>query len=314
MKMIRIILPVICALLFSSAFGQTAIVNTLTADHVYVPGTKISIIPPKDFIKAGDFVGFQQNGTGSSIMVTQIGGAFSEIKAGLTKEALLTKGVVVQTTDSITINKMPGTFMTGLQTIRGMTYVKYMLAFGTEKETVFINGVFPDGMQELGPGIKAALLSAFYDADKKVNPLDAVDFEVNVSKTKLVLAKGMPGSLVYSMDGLVPTKSKDETTFSVTKSISQVNVSDKKLFALNRLKQMPMKIEKIDSTTAITIDGISGYESIATMRTSNGQERKVYQVILFSDHSYYILFGTTNDLTAASIEQLRLVAKTFKRK
>ncbi|MDQ3112170.1 MAG: hypothetical protein M3R17_19980 [Bacteroidota bacterium] len=312
--MTRITLFTICVLFFSSVFGQTKIDNVLTAEHVYVPGTKVSLIPPKGFIKAGDFVGFQQSESGSSILVTEIAGPFSEIRAGLTKEALLSKGVVLSKIDSMTINNLPATFIIGLQSARGTTFTKYILAFGTEKETILINGVFPNALQELGAGIKAAMISAFYEADKKINPFDAVDFEIDVTSTKLLLAKGMAGSLIYSMDGALPTKSKDKTTLMVAKSISQADIVDKKLFALNRLKQMPMQIEKIESTNEITIDGISGYEIIAIGREPNREARKVYQVILYSDHSYYILFGTTNDLTMISIEELKLAVKTFKRK
>jgi hypothetical protein len=312
--MTRIVLAFISVLLFSSAFAQTKIDNVLTAEHVYVPGTKISLVPPKGFIKAGDFVGFQQNESGSSIMVSALEGPYAEIKTGLTKEALLSKGIVVDKMDSMTINNLPASFITGLQTARGTTYIKYMLAFGTKVETILITGIFPSALPELGPGIKTAMLSAFYEVDRKTNPLDAVDFEVDVTATKLILAKAMPGSLVYTMDGTLPTKSKDKTTLMVTKSISQVEIVDKKLFALNRLKQMPMQIDKIESTTEITIDGISGYEIIATGQEKSGAPRKIYQVILYSDHSYYLLFGTTNDLTAISMEELKRVAKTFKRK
>jgi hypothetical protein len=281
---------------------------------MYVPGTKISLVPPKGFIKAQDFVGFQQNESGSSIIVAEIKAPFAETKAGLTNEALLSRGIVVQQADSMTINNLPASFITGIQTARGTTFTKYILAFGTKEETMLLTGVFPEALKELGAGIRTAMLSAFYEAGKKINPLDAVDFEIDVTLAKLILAKGIPGGLVYTVDGTVPTKSKDKTTLMATKSFSQVDIVDKKLFAINRLKQMPIQIDKIDSTNAITVDGISGYEIIATAHETNGAARKVYQVILYSDHSYYIFFGTTNDLTTISIGQLRQAVTTFKRK
>lgn len=227
--MTRIILVVICVLFSSSVFGQSKIDNVLTAEHVYVPGTKVSLIPPKGFIKAGDFVGFQQNESGSSIMVAEIAGSYFVIKTGLTKEALLSKGIVVDKMDSMTINNLPASFITGMQAARGTTYMKYILTFGTKDETIIITGIFPNALQELGAGIKAAMLSVFYEADRKRNPFDAVDFEIDVTSTKLILAQGMAGSLVYTMDGAVSTKSKDKTTLIVTKSFSQVDIVDKKL-------------------------------------------------------------------------------------
>ncbi len=310
----RIILFIACVLFSSSAFAQSKIDNILSAEHVSVPGTKISLVPPAGFIKAGDFVGFQQNESGSSIMVSEIAGAFSEIKPAMTKEALLSKGVLVHKTDTMTLNNLPATFITGMQVSRGITFMKYILAFGSNEETILITGIFPNAMQELGPSIKTAMLSAFYEANRKVNPFDGVDFELDVTSANLILSKGIPGSLLYTRDGNMPAETKDKTALMASKSISQVEIVDKKLFALNRLKQLPMEIEKIESTNEITIDGISGYEINAIAHDKKGETKKVYQVILYSDHSYYILFGTTNDLTTKSIEELKVAIKTFKRK
>src|SRR5690606_15795154 len=116
-------------------------------------------------------------------------------------------------------------------------------------------------------------------------------------------------------DGQVPTASSDKTNLIIAKSFSEITQEDKKLFSLNRLKQTPIEIGNIEYTNEITIDGISGYEIYAKGKNKkSGETENIYQVILFSDKLYYILFGTTNDETDKSIEEIKKAVKTFKRK
>lgn len=51
----------ITALLFtwSTMFGQIETTNTITAEHIHIAGTKISMIPPDGFTKATNFAGLQ---------------------------------------------------------------------------------------------------------------------------------------------------------------------------------------------------------------------------------------------------------------
>ena len=73
--------------------AQRKISTEITKAHAKIEGTKISMVPPKDFTKAANFLGFQQTESGSSIMVLNVPGAFSKVSAGFTKEGLLTQKV-----------------------------------------------------------------------------------------------------------------------------------------------------------------------------------------------------------------------------
>ena len=75
------------------------------------------------------------------------------------------------------------------------------------------------------------------------------------------------------------------------------------------------EIKSIEYTNEIKIDGVSGYEIYAKGKSKNSSEiENIYQIILFSDNLYYILFGSTNDETNKSIEEIKIAVKTFKRK
>jgi len=297
------------------ALGQKITSNTLTANHQNIIGTKVSLVAPKGFHKAANFLGLQQDQSGATIMVVNIPGPFSEVTKGLTKQGFLSQGVVVKEIENITLNNLPAILVTGEQNAHGQIYTKFVLAFGTNKETIMINGASPNNLKEIGEEIKASLLTTYYAADKKINPLEIVDFEINLKESKLTFANSMGNALIFNVDGKIPTQLPDKTSLLITKAFSKVTIADQKLFSLNRIKQLPIDILKINSTEKINLDNISGYEILADGKNKkSGELEKVYQVVLFSDSLYYLIIGTTNRDYEKNIAEIKKVTKTFKRK
>lgn len=294
--------------------GQIVVENSLTSEHRSVPGTRVSLIPPNGFEKATNFTGFQQTQSGSSIMVVSIPGPVEKIQAGLTREGALSQGVEVAEIEKLIINQMPALLLTGTQNAYGNSYSKFVLCFGVNDETIMINGMFPQNLQEVGKGIKQAMLSAHFDPNKKVNPFEALDFEISTAGSRLVFAKSVANSFVYNIDGKLPTESPDRTSFTIGKSFGKMQMEDKKLFSLNRSKQLYPDIT-VDSTQGLTIDGISGFEIIGNVRNKKfDQPEKVYLVFLFSDSLYYIMIGSSNMDFDNNLNTFKSTAKSFKRK
>jgi hypothetical protein len=313
--MTRKILTTFLVFISLTVWGQKKIENKLTDQHQNIKGTKVSVIPPKGFTDGLNFLGLQQTESGSSIMILDIPGPYSETSKGITKENMLSKGVEMKKIETLTINGLPAIFATGTQNAYGNIYTKFILVFGTDNETIMINGVYPENLKKVGDEIKKSMLTVFYEPDKRINPFEALDYSIDISETKLKFGKSMSNSLIFSVDGQVPTASNDKTNLIVAKSFSQITAEDKKLFCINRLKQTPIEIENIEYTNEITIDGISGYEIYAKGKNKKSSETEnIYQVILFSDKLYYILFGTTNDETDKSIEDIKKAIETFRRK
>lgn len=303
-------------LLFSlTVFSQTSINNKQSEKHKNINGTKISLIPPQGFISAQNFIGLQQAESGSSIMVLDVPGPYSEISAGLNAENLLSNGVEVSLIEQLTINELPGMLITGKQRAYGNTYSKYILVFGNETETIMMNGVFPENMNKFGAEIKKSMLSVIYDAGLELDPFAVLDYTIDVSQTKLKFASSMSGSLIFTVDGKVPTASEDKTNLIVTKSFNTVTPEDKKQFCINRIKNTPVDIQNIEYTNEISVDGMNGYEIYAKAKSKNADTpENIYQVILFSDDLYYILISTSNDETAESVNEAKKAIVTLKRK
>ena len=313
--MYKSLLVIILLMVYFSLTGQIKISNRLTSEHVNIPGTKISLIPPSGFVKATNFLGLQDDRSGSSIMIIEIPGPFLEATKGFTKEGLLSQGVVLKDVQNFTINDLPAILITGQQNAHGNSYTKYIFSFGTGNETVMINGTFPQKSVNMGVEIRKSILSAYFDANKKIDPFETVDFKIKPEKANLKFAKSVMNSLVFNRDGNMPSQAVDKTSFIVAKAFSNVTIVDKSQFSINRLKQTPYVVEKIETTEEITIGGLSGYELIAMCKDkSTNMPVKIFQVILFRDQLYYILFGSTSENYETNIGELKQVAMTFQLK
>ncbi|WP_439559003.1 hypothetical protein, partial [Dyadobacter sp.] len=204
--------------------------------------------------------------------------------------------------------------LTGTQSAYGNVYAKLILCFGSNEESVMINGAYPQDLPEVGKQIKESILGAYFDAGKKVDPFEAVDFQISTAGTKLVFAKNAANALIYNIDGKVPTESADRTSFILSKSLSRLEIEDKKLFCLGRAHQLYPGLS-IDSVSTLSVDGIEGYELSGIAKNKNtGQDEQVYQAVLFSDNLYYIIIGSTNNDFANNLQTFKSITRSFKRK
>ena len=295
-------------LLFTTqiTFGQTE--NRMT-----VSGTKCSMIPPEGFVAASTFSGFQQVASGASIMINEIPAPYQSIIEGFTKEAMKAKGMTLVRKETIDFNNSTATLMNVTQPANGTTYIKQMLVFGDEKVTVLVNGIYPESAKNLESSMKEALLSTVYTAEQNENPLDAATFTVDVEGTDLKLVKYMSGSLLYSVDGNMPTETP---TLIVGNSIAKVSPENRQKYAEERLRKLPRgESTLIKETNEITIDSLNGVEFIAEGIDKNENKIFIYMVMLYNESGdYYIIVGQAKDDREKYGETFKKIAKTFKRK
>lgn len=143
-------------LLSQFAFSQ---INKRTA----VAGTHCSMVPPDGFVAATDFRGFQNAELRESIVVTELPAPYEAIVNELTADALRKRGITLIDKKPVDFYNGKATFLTGEQTVNGITYSKQMLIFGDAKHTVLINGNYPESDMQMGAKMKAAMLSTNYN-------------------------------------------------------------------------------------------------------------------------------------------------------
>jgi hypothetical protein len=313
--MFKRFITLFCMLFSLMAYGQEDLINPLSDKHIPIRGSKISLIPPDNFTVSNQFFGLQQIHRQASIMVIEIPTAFALISQALNKKNLLSSGFEVHHIETIRINGLPAMLIKGEQRASGVNYAKYTLAFGSEKESILIHGVCPAELQNLAEEIKTSMLSVVFDKDKVVNALEELDYTVDVSETDFKFASIAMNSIIFNLDGSMANRSDTSTNFMITKSFAQVNTIDKKGYTLNRLKQYPYKIEKIESIEEVTIDGLQGYAIEAKGSIPNTSRiEQLYHVMLFSDQMYFLFFGNTLDTSGKRISEMKKVIRTFQRR
>lgn len=277
-----------------------------------IPGTKCSMIPPNEFELAENFSGFQNADTGSSIMIVEMPAPYQHMADGFTAEALKTKGILLKSKKVIDYNGSKATFIEGTQSSNGLVYLKQVLIFGNDKNTVLVNANIPESSKEIEGDVKKSLLTAIYEPGQNDNPLDAANFTIDVTGTDFKFAKSLTGAMLYNLEGKIPSGTPG---IMIANSVSKITVSNKKQFSIDRLKKLPDGASAvIRSTNEITIDGMNGYEIIAEGKSSDGKKQFIYQAMVFNEGSYYLIVGMTTEKFDEYLKQFKSVAHTFKRK
>ncbi|MCE7043622.1 hypothetical protein [Dyadobacter sp. CY312] len=298
-------LKFLISLLFSgsSLFAQTS-------KQIQIPGTKYSMVPPAGFVASSNFSGFQNNVACASIMVSELPAPVSTINNGLTADALKTKGMTLIEEKSVDFNEGKARILKISQPANGTVYLKQMLVFGDSLKTVMVNGIYPEASQTNEAALLDAMLSTTFDKNQNDNPLDAVNFRIDVSGTEFKLAKYMSGSIIYTKDGKIPT---NKPMFIAGGSISKMAILDRRVFSIERLRKLPggesATVEKINE---VEIDKLPGY---AILGHNDSDSSTIYQVILFTDtDDYYILIGIAKENKEENLALFKKVSESFRRK
>lgn len=295
---------------------KRVLINKITKDYIRIPGTKISMFLPKNFVLANDFKGLRNNSTGSTIMISDIPGSIKNNIQGFSKEMLQNTGVFVLGKQDFKINNLYAVLIKAKQFAYQNSYLKWLLILGNEKETYLITGSFLEKLNEdQSSVVLGSMLSVVYESEKKISPGDGMSFELNVKNTKFKLAKLVTNSLIYTVDGIVPTNSVDKSTITASAALLPFKVKDKKKYCIESLKQIPtVKEINENNISEFSADGISGYEMHTFGMKNQKKNELLYQLILFDDAMSYSIVGISIDNFDDNLKLFKQIAKTFKRK
>ena len=279
-----------------------------------VPGTNFKIIPPSGFVLASNFSGFQENESGSSIMVVNMFAPIEELMRSFkSKEVLASQGMDLINHEDVIVDNMEGILIKVNQSAQGQTFTKLLLLFGSDDISYLVNGVFLKNMPELETEIRKSLLSVKIDDEQEVDISDGLHFEIDHEKYEFNLVQNLSGSGLYSRDGEFPPKTVDKAGLIVGSSFYKVEIKDEKLFAINRLKLLPEgEAYVVDSMSDIEIDGIKGKAIIAYKWNNDIKVDMIYQVILYSDNLYYSLVGICISEFETNLNVFKNVLSTFR--
>jgi hypothetical protein len=286
-------------------------------NEAFVGGTRIKLTPPADFTPASQFSGYQLESRGSSIMITEIPGPFAETSAGFSNPSELKKrNMSVLNKQEVKLDGQTGLLLKVEQKAYETDFLKWLLVLGDEKETVIITATFPNMYEaELSEKLKASILTTTWDRKKSIIPTEGLSFTIE-EKGELKLSKRVSNMLMFTKDGIFPSKDVNDPLFIIGQSISKTAIPDNEEYAKARVLQISqVKDIKIEQSDKITVDNLNGYEIVANGKdTKSGQPMLIYQVILFEEQNYFLVQGLAgNENRQANLEVFKQMARTFKR-
>jgi len=300
-------------LLFSLSLLFSNVVLGQNGTTQVIPGTKYSLIPPKGFVTATSFSGFQNNESGASIMVVEVPAPIQLLTEEFTADALKAKGMTLIEKELIDFQASKATLIKVSQKANGVNYLKIILLFGDTEKTVLVNGIYPETAKSIEDEIRTSLLSTTYHENQTENPLDAVKFRIDVAGTDFKLAKFMAGSLIFTTDGQIPS---EKASFIAGGSISKVAFENQKQYCLDRLKALPGgESIQVEAINPVQIDNLPGYEIVSSGKHTLDKNQLIYQVMLFNgSDEYFILIGIATEDHEKNLATFKKIAATFRLK
>ena len=284
--------------------------------HQNVTGTRVWLIPPKDYTLSKNFKGFQNPADPSSmIMITEIPGSFKEVTETLNKDKKFPIGMEFISRKDFKLGNSDAALIEMNQNSNNMIFRKEALVFGDSTATTMINGIFLKDSVETGKLIEACLRSSFINENQKIDPRGSLDYSVDETGTNLTFNSVIGNGMLFTLDGKLTTVG---LSLIITESLFKADIKDKKQYAISLIKRMPYSESKIDlekGINEIEINGIKGYEIYATGKAKTTQlEEYIYMVVLSDSDKYFLLYGTYRQNSAENIASLKKIIKTFKRK
>ena len=216
----------------------------------------------------------------------------------------------------VLFNGMEAIILNVTQNANDLIYEKIILVFGDEEGCTFINGLYPkDYKDKFKETIYKSVMSTVYNSNQEIDPNSLLEFELTINESDLKLATTSGKNLLYSDDGNMPSKTKNNKALILGSSFYKVNVNDFKEYATNRVKALPIRINNIREINELYLDSLNAVEIIA-----DGIDQKtdrfvnIYQVIVFEESKYHLLVGTIDSYDNTHIESFRKIAQTFKLK
>lgn len=283
-----------------------------------VAGTRVSLAPPADFMPSAQFPGYMQESTESSIMVTEIPGPLAEVSTGFSRPAeLAKKGMTLQNKEEIIVDGRTALLLQIWQVAAGREFLKWILVFGNENETVMVVSAFLKRHEnELSEKMRASLLTVTWDSEKSVSPTEGLSFSLS-EKRKMKPAKRIANKLIYTKDGIMPNEGGDAPLFIIGQSTAKVNVDDPESFAKLILLQNDSFTDiEIEQSSEVLIDSLSGYEILAKgLDKKSKQPTVIYYTMLFEDQNYFffMLGMVGSEQREAYLPAFKEMAGSFRR-
>jgi hypothetical protein len=279
-----------------------------------IPGTTVEIAPPQDFQPSKFFPGFEQQQTGATILVTEmpIPKAQNLIKQFSSANVLKSRGMTLLESKAIALDGRPGKLLLVAQSNEGIKFLKWIVATASFQESQ---------TAALKEPLRQAVINLRWMPGTAVQPLEGLTFSFQPAGD-LQIAGRVSNTVMLTKHGVKPPIPAADPLMVLgsalsTRGSSFAQLSGENLAAFSRLRlRQTTQVTGLTETsgTLKTLAGQPSFELVAT-----GYDLKtrtpltVYQVIVSTNETYYILQGLVSQTSAPKyLPIFRAVADSLK--
>ena len=293
------------------------VVSAALAEPQAIPGSRVTLEAPADFVTTDRFAGLISSKLGISIVVMDVPAVgYDQIAVGMTPETLATRGVMSAKIGTLEGRAQPHVFITAEQ---GGTVDKFLLLTknGAHGTLVTIN-------------VPKATLSAGQISRAQIDGiLRSIAIGTIAAPVKLAFSIGHAGllkpvtepvgqTLMFTVDGARDPSSPTpgRILFIAVASHSPIPTGQSIMdLAALALKAIASTTEvAVTATREITIQGLKGIEHQATAKAANGAPLVIYQVMLVNPSGgYFRMVGQAPAIEAATyMPEFAKLAESFR--
>lgn len=281
-----------------------------------VPGTKVTLEPPPGFSRAEQFPGFQKAEVGSSVMVNELSGPVSQLRAGLTEEGLASRGMMLLDSQKISLDGREALLLHVSQVAAGTQFEKWIVVFGDAAQSVMVVATFPQAVAgSMSEPMKQSVLSARWNPGAQVSGFEGLPFQLKENSV-LKIANRISNTVILTRDGVRGPVSPEDPLLVVGASVSEIDLSDIEGFSRQRIAQTAGidRLANIEGKTT-TVDGLPVYELNAEARdVKSGTPIRIYQLVVADQRRYFLVQGLVGASAAAGfLPQFREIAHSLRR-
>jgi hypothetical protein len=256
-----------------------------------VRGTRVSMPVPAGFTEATSFSGFQQAGTGSSVLVTELPAPFAQVSSGMTAEQLGPRGMTLLSREPHPAAAPHEGLLVHLEQAAGGTvFRKWIVLLGNASATVLVTATFPaEHAGSLSAPLRSAVLAARWTPQAAATPLPA-GFTLT-PPPGFAPAQQLQGTVVYTPGGV--SGAKGGPLLVAGSSLGAADPGDLGRLSEQRLRQMALVRDVMpEPGKAVSVDGLEGHELVARARDrETGADVVLYQLLLRKPDGYLLVQG-----------------------
>ena len=285
------------------------------ADPLAIPGTRVSLVPPADFVLSKEFAGLQ--GEKASVLVVEIPGApYERLTAAIQSGALAQQGVEITGGEELTGLPFRARMFRGKQKAQdGAEVNKWLMLVDAPTLTLVNVSALRDANTLTEDKVKDMFRSVRIAATTAGDPIDALPFAITASPrfshrqalagNGLIVTMSKPSAADKSQPGLVISK-----TFQQPVPKAQWNQA---VAAFVKSTQA-LKLDKVEDPTPIKIGGLEGLQFTAT-GTSGGDPVKTLVTMLFTPTGGYTMVAMASpERFDAALPDFRTMMASFRLK